>query len=87
MLINYKIIYILYYIMLVKYIILYIDIKYILTHMIKIGFSSFYFLKMFLHCNKWRPKNNMWMCSWSFIKGEMKLGHGKFGSLLQPVMI
>jgi hypothetical protein len=24
------------------------------------------------------------MCSWSFIEGEMKLGHGKFGSLLQP---
>ncbi len=24
-----------------------------------------------------------WMCNWSFIKGEMKLGHGKFGSLLQ----
>jgi hypothetical protein len=28
-----------------------------------------------------------WMCSWSFIEGEMKLGHGKFGSLLQPVVI
>jgi hypothetical protein len=25
-----------------------------------------------------------WMCNWSFIKGEMKLGHGKFGSFLQP---
>jgi hypothetical protein len=25
-----------------------------------------------------------WMWSWSFIKGEMKLGHGKLGSLLQP---
>ncbi len=25
-----------------------------------------------------------WMCSWSLIEGEMKLGHGKFGSLLQP---
>jgi hypothetical protein len=25
-----------------------------------------------------------WMCNWSFIEGEMKLGHGKFGSLLQP---
>jgi hypothetical protein len=25
-----------------------------------------------------------WMCSWSFIKGEMKLRHGKFCSLLQP---
>jgi len=25
-----------------------------------------------------------WMCNWSFIKGERKLRHGKFGSLLQP---
>jgi hypothetical protein len=24
------------------------------------------------------------MCSQSFIESEMKLGHGKFGSLLQP---
>jgi len=24
------------------------------------------------------------MCSWSFIESEMKLKHGKFGSLLQP---
>ncbi len=46
---------------------------------------------MFLHCMKWRPKTTLvkyfdykWMYSWSFIEGEMKLGHGKFGSLLQP---
>ncbi len=25
-----------------------------------------------------------WMCSYNFIESEMKLGHGKFGSLLQP---
>jgi hypothetical protein len=25
-----------------------------------------------------------WMCNWIFLKGKMKLGHGKFGSLLQP---
>ncbi len=25
-----------------------------------------------------------WIYSWSFIEGEMKLGHCKFGSLLQP---
>jgi hypothetical protein len=24
------------------------------------------------------------MCSWNFIGGEMNLGHGKFGSFLQP---
>jgi hypothetical protein len=49
MLITYTLIYILYYIMLMKYI---IYIKYLLTHMIKIGVSFFYFLKMSLHCNK-----------------------------------
>jgi hypothetical protein len=61
MLINFKLVYILYYIILLKYIITYIFILniYILTHMIKIGFSSFDSLKMSLHC-KMKAQINIW---------------------------